>query len=295
MMSRSIGGATRLAGVVGAPVRHSLSPLIHNAWLESAGLDAAYVAFSPAAGRFSQLVEGFRGGAVAGLNVTLPFKEEALALADQASGAARAAGAANLLIFRADGRIDADNTDGIGLLAAFAEQARGFDVSAAPATILGAGGATRGAVAALIAAGAPSVRLVNRTRAKAEAIAAALVGKIEVFGWDEFGAALSGAGCLINATSLGLNGEAPLTPPLDTLPQGAVVMDMVYRPLKTAFLAAAEASGQRTVDGLAMLIGQARPSFEAFFGLAPPADTPVRQLVLAALGETRGEVAGEAG
>ena len=163
-MSRPITGASLVAGVVGRPVRHSLSPLIHNAWLAGSGIDGVYVPFSPRESGFGALVEGLRGGALRGLNVTLPFKAEALALADEASAAARAAGAANLLVFAEDGAVHADNTDGIGLLSALKAQA-GFAPSAADIVVLGAGGAAQGAVAALLAAGADRVRLVNRTQA----------------------------------------------------------------------------------------------------------------------------------
>ena len=282
-MNRPITGRTAVAGVVGRPVRHSLSPLIHNAWLDVAGIDAVYIALSPSEGRLGALVEGLRGGAMAGLNVTLPFKLEALAAADRVSDRAQRAGAANLLLFAADGSVEADNTDGEGLLGAFAAQASGFSAVAGPVVILGAGGAARGAAAAMLEAGAPEVRLVNRTRSRAETIAETLGGGVTVYGWDDGANALAGAKAVINATSLGLDGGKPPPIPLDRLPPEAVVMDMVYRPLETAFLAEARAAGRRTVDGLAMLIAQAAPSFEAFFGVRPPPDLDVRALAIAAL------------
>ena len=273
-----------MAGVIGRPVRHSLSPIIHNAWLAAAGVDGVYVAMSPAPDRLAALIEGLRGGAVRGLNVTLPYKEQALALADQVSDRAAAAGAANLLVFAEDGRVLADNTDGHGLLAAFAVQAPALRPADAPVVILGAGGAARGAAAAFVAAGAPQVRLVNRTRAKAVAIAEALGAQIKVFGWDEVSSAMAGAGELVNATALGLEGGAPLELDLAGLPQEAVVMDMVYRPLLTPLLIRARASGRMIVDGLEMLIRQAEPSFEAFFGQPPPASVDARMLALTAMG-----------
>ena len=282
-MTGGITGATMVAGVAGAPVRHSLSPLIHNAWIAAAGLDAVYVAFSPKPDGFRAFAEGLRGGVVRGLNVTLPFKADALAVADRASDVARKAGAANLLVFEADGTIVADNTDGAGLLAAFAEQAPAFDPLRGAVAILGAGGAGRGAAAAFVQAGAPQVRIVNRTRARAEAIAKALGPTVRAYGLDEARAAFEGAAALVNATSVGLTGDAPLDLPLDALPASAAVMDMVYKPLRTSLLDAAAARGLRTVDGLAMLIGQARPSFEAFFGQPPP-DLDVRTLALQTLG-----------
>jgi shikimate dehydrogenase len=282
-MSR-ITGATRVAGVIGRPVAHSLSPLLHNAWIEAAGLDAVYLALSPSEDWLGPFVNGCRGGLLAGLNVTLPFKTHALEMADRATGAARRAGAANLLLFGEDDQIAADNTDGIGLIAAFAAQAPGFEIAGQIVTVLGAGGAARGAAAALVGAGAAAVRLVNRTRERAEQIVEVLGPKIHVFGWDQLPAAFDGAAALINSTSLGLDGGEPLTLSLEGLPATAVVMDMVYRPLRTPLLIAAQAGGHPIVDGLEMLIGQARPSFEALFGQPSPAEIDVRALALAALG-----------
>jgi len=281
----SITGATVVTGVIGSPVRHSLSPLIQNAWIQAAGLDAVYVALSPKPDRVALLVDSLRGGAVRGLNVTLPFKEDALAAADQASERAIRAGAANLLLFEADGTIRADNTDGEGLLAALAEQAPALHITARPIVVLGAGGAARGAIAALLDAGAPEVRVVNRTLDRAHALADALGDRVTVHEWGALREALTTASAVINATSLGLSGKDPLAVSFDGLQAGSVVMDMVYRPLRTAFLSRAASEGFVTVDGLAMLIGQAAPSFEAFFGQPPPKAVNVRALALAALEE----------
>ncbi len=285
-MSRPpITGATVVAGVAGSPVRHSLSPLIHNAWLDAAGLDGVYVPFAPSVEGFAALVAGLRGGAIRGLNVTIPFKSEALACATTVSARARAAAAANLLIFEADGGILADNTDGLGLLGAFAAQAPSFRAASGPVAILGAGGAARGAVAALLSAGCPQVRIVNRTLARAEAIAAALEGPITTFSLVDAGSAFEDVAAVINATSAELNGEADLNAPLEKTPDTCVVMDMVYQPLETRFLHWARSLGRPTVDGLAMLIGQAAPSFEAFYGAPPPPGAHVRALALKALGQ----------
>lgn len=278
----SLTGATRVAGVVGRPILHSMSPILHNAWLAGAGIDGVYVPFSVVSDRFQDFAQSLRGGSVAGLNITLPFKGQALAVADEATARARMAEAANVLVFRPDGTILADNTDGLGLLAAFAEQAPGFDPKAGPVVILGAGGGARGAVSAFLEAGCPEVRIVNRTVEKAEAIAAALGAKAYPLAWAD--AAFDGATAVVNATSAGLADAAPLDVPLASTPATAIVMDMVYKPLKTPFLRQAEELGRRTVDGLAMLIGQAVPSFTAFFGVAPPADVDVRALALNSLG-----------
>ena len=212
MTGRVLSGRTIVAGVVGAPVAHSLSPAIHNAWLAAAGIDAVYVAFSPPAERFEAFAQGLRGGAVRGLNVTAPFKAAALGVADRASDRARRAGAANLLIFGPDGQIAADNTDGEGLLAAFAEQAPGFDPAAGPLVLFGAGGAARAAAAAFVDAGAPEIRVVNRSEDRARALAGLIGPKARAFAAARAGDALAEANAVINAT--------PATPsaPLDPAP-----------------------------------------------------------------------------
>lgn len=266
------------AGVVGHPIDHSLSPLIHGAWLGALGLNGVYAAFGPGTeAGFLALVHAGRDGALLGLNVTAPFKEAALALADRASDTARAAGSANLLLFR-DGRILADSTDGRGVTVALSEQAPALDLTAGPSVVLGAGGAARAAVQALAAAGAPQVRIVNRTRARAEGLARHFGGVVVPADAED---------ALDDQVALVLDATAGAPPPdLSRLGGGAVVMDMGYRPLLTPILAAARARGLTTVDGLAMLIGQARPSFEALFGVRAP-DLDVRALCLAALGEAR--------
>jgi shikimate dehydrogenase len=281
-MRRPITGQTLVAGVTGAPVTHSLSPTLHNAWLAATGIDGVYVAFRARTDAFAALVEGLRGGVVRGLNVTAPFKEEALALADRHSPRAQRSGSANLLVFEPDGMISADNTDGEGLLHAFRIQASGFDVTARPVTIWGAGGAARGAAAALQAAGAPRVDVVNRTPARAEALATALGSGVRAIAVADADPALREAGAVINATPMGSDGAMALQASLTHLPADAVVMDMVYRPLRTGLLEAAQSRGLRTVDGLEMLIGQAIPSFKAFFGAEPP-PIDVRGLALAGL------------
>ncbi|WP_158916460.1 shikimate dehydrogenase [Caulobacter sp. S45] len=283
-MTTMVSGAAMVAGVVGAPVRHSLSPLIHNTWIAAAGLDAVYTPFEPPADGFETFVAGLRRSGVRGLNVTLPFKEIALRLADTADTAARAAGAANLLLFGPDGEIEARNTDGIGLLAAFARQAPGWRPDAGPVVVLGAGGAGKGAVVALTMAGA-EVRLVNRTHARALTVADGFEG-VTACPIEDLAKALGGASAIVNATSAGFGGGDSLDLPFDAVPPEAVVMDMIYKPLRTPLLQQAQARGFRTVDGLAMLVGQAIPSFEALFGVAPPMSVDVRALALKTLGET---------
>lgn len=281
-MSGSITGQTRVAGVVGMPVHHSLSPAIHNAWLRAADIDAVYVAFPATLETFGPFVNGLRGGMILGLNVTAPFKERALALADHRSPQAVAAGAANLLLFNPDGSIAADNTDGEGLLYAFQTEITGFDPAAGPAAILGAGGAARGAAAAFLEAGAPQVIFLNRSREKAEALVGLFGERTQALGLDDAMGVLSGASVIINATPLGLNGASAHNLSLERAGTDCVVMDMVYRPILTALLEEARARGLRTVDGLWMLIGQAIPSFIALFGRPPP-PIDIRSLALASV------------
>lgn len=283
MSPRLLSGQTLVAGVVGRPVRHSLSPAIHSAWIAAAGIDAAYVPFPVPESGFRAFVEGMRGGVVRGVNVTVPYKEDALTLADEADLLSRRSGAANLLLFRDDGRVEARNTDGPGMLEAL-NTAPGFDVKAGPVVLLGAGGAARGAGAALVGSDAAELRIVNRTWYKAAGLTEAFP-RTYPFAWEDMAKAFDGAVAVINATTAGLGGENDLSGlPLEALPSGAVVMDMVYKPLETGLLKAARARGLRTVDGLSMLINQARPSFEAFYGRPPPSEPDVRRLCLDRLG-----------
>ncbi|SPU42050.1 shikimate dehydrogenase [Brevundimonas diminuta] len=270
-----ITGAALLGGIVGNPVSHSLSPVIHNAWLEAGGVDGAYVAFAPkdAAG-FEALVAAGRAGLIAGVNVTAPFKEQAFALADEAAAAAQMTGSANILVFE-DGRVRADSADGAGVLYALAEQAPKLKLNGASVVMLGAGGAARAGAGALIEAGA-ALSILNRTRERAEALAADLGPAVSV-ALDAN--VLEGADLVINALSV-----APDIS-LAALKPSAVVMDMTYKPVVTPLLAAARARGLTTVDGLAMLIGQAAPSFEAIFRRPPP-PLDLRAILLNHLGET---------
>lgn len=263
---------TLRAGVAGQPIAHSLSPLIHNAWITAAGLDADYHAFGPTdAAGFATLVAEGRAGRLRGLNVTAPFKEQALTLADEVSVTARTCGSANLLVFEA-GRIRADSTDGEGLMAALADQSPGLYLPDQAVLVLGAGGAARAAVLALKAAGA-RVGVLNRTLARAESLAAQLGARVVDAG------ALNEAVLVVNALA------APPEIDMSRLGPDTILMDMTYRPLVTAFLAQGRERGLTTVDGLAMLIGQARPSFRALFGVDPP-PVDVRRLALRELGET---------
>lgn len=265
----------RAAAVIGRPIAHSLSPVIHTAWLEAAGLEGRYVALAPkTAEAFRTLLEG---GELVGCNVTAPYKEDAFAWAVD-NGArigpeARAAGSANLLVLGREVR--ADSTDGLGMIEAIRQQAPDLDISSGASVVLGAGGAARAAVHALRAEGAPDIRVVNRTVARARDLAASFDDGVSAWSLEDVAEALDGSHLLINAASM-------IDPPDPAPMAGGAVLDMTYRPLETPLLARARARGLAPVDGLAMLIGQARPSFEALFG-APVPDVDVRAICLKAL------------
>jgi shikimate dehydrogenase len=271
---RTLTGKSLMAGLLGWPVSHSRSPRLHGFWLARHGVDGAYVPLPVRPERFEAALRvmpdlGFRGA-----NVTIPHKEAAFAACDEVDEVARRAGSVNTLVFR-DGRIAGTSTDGFGFLESVREGAPGWQASAGPAVILGAGGAVRAVAAALLEAGCPRLTLVNRTPARAEAIARDLGGPVEVATVPPLG----DAALLVNGTSLGMAGEPALEVDLTPLPPSAVVADMVYVPLETKLLAAARARGLRAVDGLGMLLHQARPGFEAWFGVAPTVDDEVRNFV----------------
>lgn len=271
----SLTGAARVAGVAGWPVAHSLSPALMSAWIEAAGLDAAYVPFPVRPESAERAFRALPALGLAGLNVTAPLKQIALQCAEAVEEEAKIIGAANVLTVTDKG-LRAANTDAAGFLAALAEA--GVDPAAGPALVLGAGGAARALVFALVRAGAPEIRIANRGADRAAALARDLAPKAEIVDWAARDAALAGAALTVNATSL-----APAMDWTRTAP-GAAVFDAIYRPLHTPFLKAAAARGLKTIDGLGMLIGQARPAFESFYG-APPPDIDARAL-LAPLAET---------
>ncbi len=273
-------GAARLAGVVGDPIAHSLSPSLMSAWIEAAGIDAVYAPFAVDREDAAAFFRGMARTALVGLNVTLPHKQTALTVSDRASEAAQAIGAANLLTFHA-GEISADNTDAAGFLNAL--RAAGVDPARGPALILGAGGAARAIIYALVKAGAPEIRLSNRSLANAEQLAQDLAPQARIYEWAQRDQALEQVALVVNATALGLAGSADLLLDWRTAPADAVAADSVYKPLQTGFLRAASQRGLETVDGLGMLIGQARPSYKAFFGDAPSEAVDARALLVSLL------------
>jgi shikimate dehydrogenase len=276
-------GRARLAGVMGWPVAHSLSPRLHGHWLHRYGIDGAYVPLAVPPERLEQALQALPALGFAGVNLTIPHKEAAVSLVDQLSPAAERIGAVNTVVVEPDGTLSGDNTDGFGFIAALSESDVAWRAGAGPAVVLGAGGAARAVAVALLDSGAPEVRLLNRTPERAHALARELGGAIHAVPWAERSAALDGAALLVNTTSLGMRGQPPLVLPLDALPRTALVSDVVYTPPVTALLVAARARGNRVVDGLGMLLHQARPGFRAWFGVDPVVDDDLRAVVLAGL------------
>jgi len=278
-----LSGHARLAGVMGWPVAHSLSPRLHGYWLDHYKIDGAYVPLPVEPEDFEHALTALPKLGFAGVNLTLPHKEAALALADSAADLAKRLGAANTLIFHPDGSIEAHNTDGYGFIENIRDHEPGLHLNDAPAVVVGAGGSARAIVAALTDAGAPEIRLVNRTKERAQALKADLGGPITVVDWAERTDALAGAGLLVNTTSQGMRGQPALELALDALPKEARVTDLIYVPLETPLLVEAKARGHRTIDGLGMLLHQAKPGFTAWFGVEPHVDAALRRHVLAGL------------
>lgn len=275
-----VSGKATVAGVTGWPVSHSRSPRLHGHWLAQYGIDGVYAPFPIAPETFETAVRGLAAAGLAGLNVTVPHKEAAFALCDSHDAVAARLGAANTLIFHADGTIEGRNTDAYG----FAENLKASGLARLKGTgvVLGAGGSARAVILALLAMGITGIRLANRTRDRAVTLADT-DRRVEVVDWSDRAGALGGASILVNTTSLGMDGQPPLALPLDDLPTSAVVTDIVYAPLRTPLLTAAKARGNRTVDGLGMLLHQGRPGFHAWFGVDPAVDDALRQAVAADL------------
>ncbi|OYQ35195.1 shikimate dehydrogenase [Niveispirillum lacus] len=275
-------GKGLVAGVMGWPISHSRSPLLHGFWLRQYGIDGAYVPLAVPPDRAEQAIRALPAMGFRGCNVTIPHKEVAFRIVDRLDSSARRIGAVNTIIVAADGTLEGRNTDGFGFWENLIGSASAtWSVSRGPSVVLGAGGAARAVVVALLDAGAPEIRLLNRTQARAAEIAADLGdARIKVGAWDGRDAALDGAVLLVNATSQGMTGYPPLEINLSALPLDAIVTDIVYVPLVTPLLQAAAARGNPIVDGLGMLLHQARPGFHAWFGTDPQVTDDLRRFVL---------------
>ena len=268
----TISGKAKLAGVMGWPVGHSRSPLLHNHWISTLGLEAAYVPLPVRPEDFEQALRALPRLGFLGANVTVPHKEAAFGLCDKLDDAARRIGAVNTLVFRKDGTIEGRNTDAIGFVESVKYQADD-SVDGSVALVLGAGGASRAIVAALIDLGAEEIRIANRTVEKAQTIADTMKKggvAIHAVPWESRDDALDGVSILVNTTTCGMKGHDPLEIDLSPLSLGAIVADIIYTPLETTLVASARELGLITAGGLRMLVEQARPAFEAWFGTKPP-------------------------
>ena len=272
-----------LAGVMGWPIMHSRSPKLHGYWLEHYGLAGAYVPLAIKAEGLEAALRALPALGFAGCNLTIPHKEAALRIVDEASPLARRIGAVNCIVVRADGSLEGRNYDAFGFTESLRERAPDLRFDAGPAVVIGAGGASRAILAGLMDEGVPEIRLINRSPARAQALAAEFGAPVRAVPWEAKAQALEGAAILVNTTSQGMVGEAPLDLALDALPVSALVVDIVYAPLETPLLAAARARGNRVVDGLGMLLHQARPAFEAWFGIDPKVTPELRALIEATL------------
>ncbi|MSP83640.1 MAG: shikimate dehydrogenase [Alphaproteobacteria bacterium] len=274
-------GRARVAGVMGWPVAHSRSPRLHRYWLDHYGIDGAYVPLAVPPERFGEALRALPALGFAGVNVTVPHKEAAVAAVDSVEPLARRIGAVNTVVVGRDGTLRGSNSDAPGFLAHLRAAVPDWQGADGPAVILGAGGAARAVIVALQDAGVREIRVVNRTRERAETLARDLGATIG--DWAERAAALENATLLVNTTTLGMANGPPLDLALDRLGDRAIVYDLVYVPLETQLLAAARARGLRTVDGLGMLLYQARPGFAAWFGVDPAVTPELRAFVMATL------------
>lgn len=272
-----------VAAVIGWPVQHSRSPLIHRHWLARYGIAGDYVRHAVAAEDVGAFFAGLAEGPYVGCNVTVPHKEAAFAAVDAADAVASALGAVNT-IWLDQGRRIGGNTDAFGFLANLDQRAPGFADGGGPALVLGAGGAARAVLYALKSRGFGPIHVVNRSRARADALAERFGSPLVVASWSELPLLLAEARLLVNTTSLGMQGEPPLDIDLRPARDDLLVTDIVYVPLETPLLAAARARGLPVVDGLGMLLHQAAPGFERWFGVRPVVTPELRQLVLADMG-----------
>ncbi len=274
----------RVAGLIGWPVSQSRSPMLHGHWLAEHGIPGTYVPLPVAPGKLAEALRGLVALGFAGANVTVPHKEEAARLVDRVDPIGRRMGAINLIVVEADGTLSGYNKDGYGFVESLRESQPTWRGDAGPAVVLGAGGGARSVVVSLLEEGAPSVRLLNRTRARAEQLKAEFGGPIEVIDWEARNEALAGAALLVNTTTQGMTGQPPLEISLEALPTAALVCDIVYNPLIPPLLAAARARGNPIVGGLGMLLHQARPAFEKWFGVLPSVTPELRAKIEATIG-----------
>lgn len=269
-----------LAAVIGHPIAHSKSPKLHGYWLKAYEIEGHYIPMDVAPENLETVLRNMHKMGFVGANVTIPHKERALEIADQVTDRATLIGAANTLIFHEDGKILADNTDGYGFIQNLRQSAPDWDPTIGPAVVLGAGGAARAVIASLLDVGVPEIYLSNRTRARADQLRDDFGARIKVVEWVQAGNVIEDGVTVVNTTSLGMTGKPELRVPLDGLQKTALVTDLVYTPLNTMLLDTAHAKGCTTVDGLGMLLHQAVPGFERWFGTRPQVSKETRRVML---------------
>jgi len=282
-MNPSVSHTFVLAGVMGWPIAHSRSPVIHGHWIEQLGMRGAYVPLAVNPVNLPEALQGLSALGFAGCNLTLPHKVDALTCIAELDHVARQIGAVNTVVVQADGSLRGTNTDAFGYIQSLREAQPGWQADIGPAVVLGAGGAARAIVWALADAGVKEIRLFNRSPDKAHEMARQFGSPVKALAWEQRHDALADAGLLVNTTTQGMQGQAALDIDLSALPQTALVSDIVYTPLETDLLLRAKLRGNSVVNGLGMLLHQARPGFEAWFGVMPEVTPALWQKVLATL------------
>ena len=275
----TLSGKAKLAGVIGWPVSHSRSPRLHGFWLDQLSIDGAYVPLAVHPDDLSDVIKALPKMGFAGVNLTVPHKEAVLPLLDIIDPAAKRIGAVNTLVFDDQGHIHGRNTDAFGFLENLRQGAPDWNPNSGPALVLGAGGAARAVIVALQDAGVSEIFVANRSPERTEALIHDIPGPKPI-SWDKRHGALNGAELLVNTTILGQTGQPSLDLDLTQLSPSAVVTDIVYAPLETDLLKAARQRGNAVVDGLGMLLWQAVPGFEAWFGTRPSVTPQLRTFVL---------------
>jgi len=268
-----------LAGVMGWPVMHSRSPMMHNYWFKKHGLAGSYVPLAIRPEHLSAALRGLHPLGFAGVNVTIPHKQEAMKIVHEVDTLAKSIGAISCVIVRSDGSLAGTNNDCYGFIHAVRQEQPGWRADAGPVVVIGAGGGSRAVCYGLAQEGAREIRVVNRTLARAKGIAQEFGGPIRALPWEQRREVLEGAAMVVNTTSCGMVGQPALDIELDKLPQSALVADIIYIPLETSFLAAARKRGNRAINGLGMLLNQGRPAWKAWFGIEPEVTAELRAIV----------------
>ncbi len=268
-----------LAGVMGWPVMHSRSPMLHNYWFKKHGLAGTYVPLAIRPEGLAAALRALHPLRFAGCNLTIPHKEQAMTLVDEVDALAKAIGAISCVVVRPDGSLSGTNNDCYGFIHAIKQEQPGWRADSGPIVVIGAGGGSRAVCCGLAQEGAREIKLVNRTLDRAQAIARGFGGPIRALPWDERHEALEGAAMVVNTTSCGMVGQPALDINLDKLPKNALAADIIYIPLETPFLAAAHKRGNRTVNGLGMLLNQGRPAWKAWFGIEPEVTAELRAMI----------------